>query len=43
MQIEEIENLPLENLFELASSIREENSRKVITYSPKVFIPLTKL
>mgnify|MGYP001160930384 FL=1 len=43
MQIKEIQNLPLQNLFELASSIREENYRKIITYSPKVFIPLTKL
>ena len=43
MQIKEIENLSTESLFELANSIREENYRNIVTYSPKVFIPLTKL
>ena len=43
MSIDEIENLPLEDLFALASSIRTESFRNTVTYSPKVFIPLTKL
>jgi FO synthase len=43
MQIDDIENLPTKTLFELANSIRDENYRNTITYSPKVFIPLTKL
>ncbi len=43
MQVDEIENLPTETLFELADTIRKETYRNTITYSPKVFIPLTKL
>ncbi|MDP6893726.1 MAG: 5-amino-6-(D-ribitylamino)uracil--L-tyrosine 4-hydroxyphenyl transferase CofH [Acidimicrobiales bacterium] len=43
MEINEIENLPVNALFELADGIRKENYRNIITYSPKVFIPLTKL
>jgi len=43
MQIDEIENLPTETLFELADAIRKETYRNTVTYSPKVFIPLTKL
>ena len=43
MSIDEIENLPLEDLFALASSIRTESFRNTVTYSPKVFIPLTTL
>ena len=43
MEINEIENLPANALFELADGIRKENYRNIITYSPKVFIPLTKL
>ena len=43
MEINDIENLPVNTLFELADGIRKENYRNIITYSPKVFIPLTKL
>jgi len=43
MQVNEIENLPTEALFELADTIRKETYRNTVTYSPKVFIPLTKL
>ena len=43
MHIDEIENLPTETLFELADTIRKETYRNTVTYSPKVFIPLTKL
>ena len=43
MEINDIENLPVNALFELADGIRKENYRNIITYSPKVFIPLTKL
>ena len=43
MHIDEIENLPTETLFELANTIRTETYRNTVTYSPKVFIPLTKL
>jgi len=43
METDEIANLPTETLFELAHSIRKENYRNIVTYSPKVFIPLTKL
>ena len=43
MRIDEIENLPTETLFELADTIRKETYRNTVTYSPKVFIPLTKL
>ena len=43
MQIEEIENLPLENYIELASSYREESTRNANTYSPTAFTPFTKL
>jgi len=43
VEINEIENLPVNALFELADGIRKENYRNIITYSPKVFIPLTKL
>ena len=43
MEINDIENLPVNTLFELADGIRRENYRNIITYSPKVFIPLTKL
>ena len=43
MKTNEIRNLPTETLFELAHSIRKENYRNTVTYSPKVFIPLTKL
>ena len=39
----EIQDLPLEELFEIAHSIRTDNFRNTVTYSPKVFIPLTKL
>jgi len=43
VEINDIENLPVNTLFELADGIRKENYRNIITYSPKVFIPLTKL
>ena len=39
----EIQDLPLEELFEIAHSIRTDSFRNTVTYSPKVFIPLTKL
>jgi len=43
MQIDEIGKLSTETLFELADTIRKETYRNTVTYSPKVFIPLTKL
>jgi len=43
MHIDEIQNLPTETLFDLADTIRKETYRNTVTYSPKVFIPLTKL
>ena len=39
----EIQDLPREELFEIAHSIRTDSFRNTVTYSPKVFIPLTKL
>ena len=37
------EDLPLAELMERARSLREEGKGRLVTYSPKVFIPLTKL
>ncbi len=37
------QDVPLAELMESARSLREEGKGRLVTYSPKVFIPLTKL
>jgi FO synthase len=41
--LEEVTHWPLQDLIQSAAAIRDAGHGKVVTYSPKVFIPLTEL